>query len=143
MTWWWVLVLSLQVQSPASCEGQLTNLDRHRAAAFATADPARLESVYTADSPARQRDADVIEQYRERGGTVIGALPRIAECSVIEQTSTRLDVEIVDTLGPTHVRWADGTRTRLPRDQPTRRNMILRLTDDGWRISESLGPAPR
>lgn len=143
MTWWWVLVLSLQVQSPDSCEGHLVSLDRHRAAAFATTDPARLDRVYTADSPVRQRDADVIEQYRERGGTVIGALPQVAECTVLDQTSTRLDIEVVDTLGPALVRWADGDRARLPRDQPTRRHLVLSLTDDGWRISESLVPAPR
>lgn len=129
MTWWWVLVLSLQVQSPDSCEGHLLSLDRQRAAAYATADPVRLHRVYTADSAARQRDVEVIEQYRERGGTVIGALPQVAECAVRKATSTSLDLEVVDTLGPTRVRWADGTHTQLPRDQPTRRNLVLRLTD--------------
>ncbi|MGJ9423710.1 hypothetical protein [Aeromicrobium sp. CF3.5] len=141
MTWWWVLVLSLQVQVPGACEGQLVTLDRHRAAAFATADVTRLEEVYTVDSPSRERDTEVIEQYRERGATVIGALPRISECTVLDRSSTRLDLEVVDTLGAAHVWWDDGTRTRLPRDQPTRRHLVLRLTENGWRISESREPA--
>ncbi len=143
MTWWWLLVLSLQVQAPGACDGLVQSLDRHRAASFAAADVQRLAEVYTTDSAAGQRDAEVIEQYRERGATVIGALPEVSECSVREQTSTMIDVEVVDTLGPSHVRWDDGSRTRLPRDQPTRRHVVLRLTADGWRISESLVPAPR
>lgn len=141
MTWWWVLVLSLQVQAPGACEGHLALLDRHRAAAFATADPSRLDEVYTSDSPALQQDRDVIERYRERGGIVIGALPRVLECTVLDRTSSTLDLEVVDALGPAHVRWDDGTQTQLPTDQPTRRHLVLRLTGNGWRISESLAPA--
>ncbi len=140
MTWWWVLILALQVQAPDVCTGQLATLDRHRAAAFASADASRLADVYTVDSASRARDEAVIEQYRERGATVIGALPQVAECTVRERTATTLDLEVVDTLGATHVRWDDGTQTTLPRDQPTRRLLELRLTDRGWRISESLEP---
>lgn len=142
MTWWWVLALSLQVQAPDACEGRLATLDRHRAAAFATADAARLDRVYVDDSPVRQRDAEMIEQYRARGGVVIGALQQVSTCTVMEQTTTTVRLDVVDRLGPAHVRWDDGTRTALPTDQPTRRVLVLSLTDAGWRISGSLRPAP-
>lgn len=143
MAWWWLLVMALQVQASDPCGGLLADLDRERAAAFATADPARLDRVYTTTSEARDRDAAVIAQYRDRGGTVIGALPVVAECSVVRRTGTTIELDVVDALGPAHVRWDDGSTARLPTDRPTRRILTLEATADGWRVSGSRSPASR
>lgn len=143
MVWWWLLVMALQVQSPDPCHGVLADLDRERAAAFVTADPTRLDRVYTTISEARDRDAEVIAQYRDRGGTVIGALPVVAECRVVRRSGTMIELDVVDALGPAHVRWDDGSTARLPTDRPTPRLLTLEATADGWRVSGSRSRASR
>ncbi len=146
MTWWWLLVLGLQAVVPTDASGrcapELAGLDRARAAAFASADPDRLNQVYAARSPLMTVDARTIADYQARGGRVVGALMRIAACEEVERTDATIRLDVVDALGQAVVRWDDGRITVLPRDRPTRRSVTLRLTDRGWRISGSQQPAP-
>jgi hypothetical protein len=140
MDWLWVLLVAVRAVSPAPDDQwatRLTALDRVRAEAFASDDPARLDDVYAAGSGAAAADADTISGYARRGGHVVGAELRILSCHVVRASRDRVRLEIVDRLGPARVVWGDGTTTDLPRDQPTRRQVTLVRTSGGWRISGS------
>ena len=146
MTWWWLLVMALRAAVPADphggCGAELVALDRTRAEAFASGDPALLAHVYEAGSPLRDADARTIAAYRARGGRVAGAMLQVSQCRVVERTTTLIRLDVVDALGPAIVRWDDGGVTVLPRDRSTRREVTLRHTSEGWRISGSQPPAP-
>ncbi len=146
MTWWWLLVLALRAAVPADshggCASELAALDRVRAMAFASADPALLADVYVVGSPLQDVDARTIADYRSRGGRVVGALLQISQCRELERTGAVIRLDVAEALGPSIVRWDDGGVTALPRDRPTRRQITIRHTDDGWRISGSQPPAP-
>ncbi|MGB9013114.1 MAG: hypothetical protein WCB95_09695, partial [Aeromicrobium sp.] len=128
--------------SHAGCARELAALDRVRATAFASADPALLADVYVAGSPLQDVDALTIAHYRSRGGRVVGAVLQVSQCRELERTAATIGLEVVEALGPSLVRWDDGGATALPRDRPTRRQITLRHTADGWRISGSQPPAP-
>ena len=146
MTWWWLLVLALRAAMPIDthdgCATELAALDRVRATAFASAEPAMLAKVYEAGSPLQDLDARTIANYRARGGHVVGALLQISQCREVKRTSAVIRLDVVDALGPAVVRWDDGGVTPLPRDRSTRRQITLRHTADGWRISGSQPPVP-
>lgn len=140
MDWLWVLIVAIRAVSPAPDDQwatRLGELDRVRAEAFATADPRRLDDVYADGSRARRADAASIEAYARREGRVVGAELRILTCRIIGETPDRVRLEVVDQLGPTTVVWSDGTSRSLPRDQPSRREVIVVRTDEGWRIAGS------
>lgn len=144
--WWWLLVVTLRAavpgHPPGECAAELVTLDRVRATAFATANPALLAQVYVDGSPLREVDARTIADYRSRGGRVAGAQLLIARCRQIERTASVIRLEVDELLGPAVVRWDDGGSTLLPRDRTTRRQITLRRSADGWRISGSRQPAP-
>ncbi len=147
MTWWWLLVIvvraALPIDAHGGCASELAALDRVRTAAFASADPALLDRVYDEeDSPLRDVDARAIADYRARGGRVVGAQLQISQCREVERTAAVIRLDVVDALGPAVVRWDDGDVTPLPRDRSTRRQITLRHTADGWRISGSQPPGP-
>ena len=140
MDWMWVLLVAVRALSPAPDDRwatTLNGLDRVRAEAFATADPSRLGDVYAPGSTGERRDAAVIASYEQRGGRVVGAELRIIDCRVVRSTDQQAQLEVVDRLGPAHVVWDDGTTTDLPRDRASRRLVVLRRTDEGWRIAGS------
>lgn len=140
MDWWWVLVVAIRAVSPDVDDQwatQLTELDRTRATAFATADPGRLDDVYAPGSGGRRTDAATIERYAARDGRVLGAELRVLSCRVVRATGDRVRLEVVDQLGPSHVRWGDGSTTALPEDRPSRREVTVVRTAEGWRIAEA------
>lgn len=146
MDWLWVIILVLRQASTAPDDQwatRLATLDRERAAAFATADPRRLERVYVAGSSARTQDSRTIRTYARRGGRVLGAELRVLSCRVVRATPARVTLDVVDVLAPAQVAWRDGSSTELPRDQPSRRRVTLQRTPEGWRLAGSVGLSPR
>lgn len=140
MDWLWVLLIAARGLSTAPEDRwstRLAELDHAREAAFASADPVRLDDVYVAGSSGRRADAATIEAYDRRGGRVVGADLRILRCRIVRASRDRVQLEVVDRLARSRVVWDDGTSTDLPRDRPTRRVMTLRRTDAGWRIASS------
>ena len=141
MTWWWVLALTVPPGVADRCAGEVVLLDRARAMAYATGDPARLEAVYTAHSPLLTQDQATLAAYTARGGRVI-AFVRVSRCREIARTARTKTVQVTDALGVAHVTWDDGSVDRLPDDRATRRVVTLRMTADGWRISGSRPAEP-
>lgn len=140
MGWWWIVVVLIRGVSPAPDDQwatRLTELDRVRAEAFATVDPGRLDDVYVGGSRAWRTDAASIDAYARREGRVVGAELRILTCHVIQASPDRVRLDVVDQLGPAKVVWGDGTSRALPRDQPSRREVTVVLTPEGWRIAET------
>ncbi len=136
----WMFVLISVVTSIADSHeirwaGVLDGLDAARAEAFAQADPKQLDRVYVDGSAARAVDAALIADYAGRGGRVVGAELDLLSCNVRRATGARVSLEIVDQLAAARVEWDDGSSRALPRDQPTRRVVVLVRTSAGWRIA--------
>lgn len=112
-------------------------LDQHRAAAFATVDVPRLADVY-ADASVATADRRAVKKYRERGVRVVGAVMHRESCRVSGRTPDRIELDVVDRLGPA---VAVGREIRaLPHDRPTRHRVTLVWTPAGWRIGAVAGP---
>lgn len=116
----------------------LGGLDAVRAEAFATVDPARLDDVYV-DRRAAREDVDILTSYRRRGFHLEGMALIREFCRVSERAPDRVVLEVVDRLGPTWARSADGSRRRLPRDRPTHRTVVLEQVGVAWRVAEVHG----
>ena len=112
----------------------LGGLDMVRREAFVTGEMARLRDVYT-DERAALADAEVLRSYRERGLRLDGMVMVRESCRVTARSSHRVTLDVVDHLGPTTVRTADGRPRDLPRDRPTRRIVVLERVGDVWRIA--------
>lgn len=115
----------------------LAHLDEARAGAFTDADVSGLDAVYPAGSELQQQDRDLLGSYRERGLTLDGMHMRVRSLEVLDRTATSARLSVVDQLGPTRVRTADGHWRELPSDRPTRRIVTLELTAAGWRITSA------
>jgi len=111
----------------------LGGLDAVRAQVFVSGDEARLRDVYV-DERAARADTDVLRSYRERGLLLAGMVLVRESCRVTDRSQKGVTLDVVDHLGPTSVRTADGRRRGLPRDGSTRRAVVLERTDDGWRV---------
>ncbi|HSI26073.1 MAG TPA: hypothetical protein VK948_01595 [Aeromicrobium sp.] len=112
----------------------LAGLDQERAAAYALVDPGRLRQVYSPASVAAD-DRAVIESYRRRGARVAGAVMHRISCAVAARTPDRIDLDVVDQLGPAVAISRQGRIRLLPRDGPTRHGITLIRTGAGWRIA--------
>jgi len=144
MDWWWTVLALTAHLGPGEDDRWarvLTGLDLQRAVALCDADVSALREVYVSDAAAAD-DADLIDAYRARGGRLEGAVLRIERVDVRRASDLEVELDVVDRLGPARVRWDDGSATALPTDEPTRRFVVLRWTDDGWRISEARRRAP-
>jgi hypothetical protein len=140
MDWLWVLIVAFRAVSPAPDDQwavRLAQLDQARERAFASADPALLDAVYAPGSRGRRADAHLIDAYERRGGRVVGAELRVLSCRTLRDERGRVRLEVVDQLGAARVEWDDGTSTRLPRDRPSRREIALVRTPQGWRIASA------
>jgi len=144
MDWWWTVLALTAHLGPGEDDRWarvLTGLDLQRAVALHTADATALRGVYASEAAAAD-DADLIDAYRARGGRLEGAVLRVEQVDVRRAVDDEVVLDVVDRLGPARVRWDDGSATALPADEPTRRRVVLRWTDDGWRISEARRRAP-
>jgi hypothetical protein len=108
MDWLWVVVMAVRAASPAADDRwavTLAGLDEQRAVAFARAEPRRLEGVYARGSRALSADARTISGYATRDARVVGARLRILSCRVIDSSSRRVRLDVVDRLGPARIAW--------------------------------------
>jgi hypothetical protein len=112
----------------------LGGLDAARTQAFVADDQERLGDVYAGERAARA-DIGVLRSYRERGLRLEGMLLVRESCRVTASSRQRVTIDVVDRLGPTSVRQADGRRLDLPRDRPTRRTVVLERVGDVWRVA--------
>ena len=112
----------------------LGGLDAVRTQAFVTGDVARLRDVYV-DGRVAGADAGVLRSYRDRGLRLGGMVLVRESCRVTGRSRASITLDVVDRLGPTWVRTADGRRRDLPRDRPTRRTVVLERSEVGWRVA--------
>ena len=112
----------------------LGRLDAVRVEALAAADPRSLARVH-AGAAGRAADAEVIAAYRERGLRIRGAALRRLSCSVREESSTSVVLDVVEALGPTWVVDDDGRWRRLPEPGSVPRRITMVHTEQGWRIA--------
>lgn len=112
----------------------LGGLDASRSQAFVSGDRHRLSEVYI-DEHAARADSDVLDAYRERGLRLEGMRLVRDSCRVTDRSQHRVTLDVVDRLGPTTVRMADGRHRDLPRDRPTRRTVVLERVGDVWRVA--------
>lgn len=128
---WWGTVLGPGDADPVCL--RLGLLDVARVEAFVSGQPDRLSDVYA--SPGLQRaDVAVLRGWAERGFRLQGMGQLRSSCRVVDETSGRVRLEVVDHLAPTRA-VRDGQVHPLPVDQPTRHTVELVETDDGWRVS--------
>ena len=111
----------------------LGGLDVVRTEAFVMGDVHRLRDVYV-DERAARADADILRSYRERGLRLDGMVLVRDSCRVIASSRQRVELDVVDHLGPTSVRTADGHRRDLPHDRPTQRTVVLERVGGVWRV---------
>lgn len=137
-TWWITLtaVLSTLVGAGDTHPACLTlgGLDVRRASVFATSRSALLEDVYV-DEQAREADRVLVREYRGRGLRLVGLSMVRSSCRVLDETPTRIRLDVVEALGPTWAVDATGGATLLPRDRPTRHVVTLAEVDGAWRVA--------
>lgn len=110
--------------------------DRERADAWRRGDPDSLAGLYTAGSAAGVADRDLLAAYADRGLRVAGLRMQRAAVRVQVADDSRLVLEVVDRLVGAVAVERDGTRIALPRDDWSRRRVVLRRVAGGWRVVE-------
>ena len=112
----------------------LGGLDVARAEALADGNLSDLRSVY-ADTTAASADAQLLKRYAARGLRVVGAGMVRSECRVVARSAARVELDVTERLART---WAVGPTdetTLLPRDETSRRRVILTGGAGRWRIA--------
>lgn len=113
----------------------IQQLDHARAKAFSKLDPALLDAVYTADSPALVIDRRLITDLQAKGYRVSGAQHELAS-AVPEPAGSGIKLVVTDSL-PSYV-ITDGSGRAVGRTDargPSQRIMLLDTTIVGFRIS--------
>ena len=116
-------------------------LDRVRERAWAAADPELLRAVYASGTAAGQTDAAALERLRGQGRTAVGVRHRVVGAQARSVTDARVELRVVDVLGPQEVRDARG---RLVERRPGRGarayDVVLLRTAEGWRVEQVSSP---
>jgi hypothetical protein len=110
-----------------------------RAEAFARADPAGLDAVYTADSPLLAADGAAVRALADAGELLAGFAPRVGELVAVAASADRVRLEVRDG-------WADYAVVSAsdPAGPPLRSvagrpqapvELELVRQPDGWRIT--------
>jgi hypothetical protein len=106
--------------------------DDRRAAAWAAGDEAALRHAYTPGSVAGRRDVAMLRAWDAAGLRVAGLRMQLLAVDARSRTAGRLVLGVTDRL-------AGGVavpgRVALPRDQPSRHVVTLRLVSGEWRVS--------
>jgi hypothetical protein len=119
---------------PSVARSVLQRLLRHRAAAYASGDPAALSDVFVRGSPVLRRDQALLRAWSRRSLTVRGAVVLVRSVHVLAARPGRVVVRSVDRLGPVAAAWGNRI-VALPRDQPSRHRIVLVRRDEAWRIA--------
>jgi hypothetical protein len=110
--------------------------DDRRARAYARGDPAGLAELYVPGSRTGAADVTVLQGYVARGLRVSGMRTQVLGADVVRHTARRLVVEVTDVLLGAVAR--SGERGwLLPRDQPSRRRVVLVREDGRWQVEEA------
>jgi len=115
----------------------LQSWDAGRARAWASADVAALQALYTAGSAAGERDASMLLRWRERGLRVEDMQTQLLATQVVAQTADRLVLVVTDRLASA-VAVGRGPRALLPADQPTTRRVTFRRVGARWLVASVL-----
>ncbi|WP_448623971.1 protein kinase domain-containing protein [Geodermatophilus sp. URMC 64] len=126
---------------PAGWQPVLAELYGRRAEAFATASPGPLDDVYTEDSAQRAADVAFVEELAAAGQVLRGFAPSVLRVTAVTLDGDRAEVELVDAWPGYDVvpaGTADGPAVRSAPGRPEAPvRMVLRRTDDGWRIEHA------
>ena len=113
----------------------LNQLGRQRSSIWQRSRPAELGRVFAPGSSVLRRDRQSLLAYAARGVRVDGATVVFGpvESAITAQRSVTLVV--VDRLEEVVASVERAGSRSLPRDEPTRHEVVLRQTTAGWRIS--------
>jgi len=138
----WVVILAAVALSHALAgpaderwAAVLDGFDQVRSRAFEEGRADALEAVYPEGSELLEQDKELLASYVRRGVDIERMRMELLESEVVSATPVHVTLRVTDQLMQATIRLSDGTARDLPRDQPTRRNIELSLTPEGWRIS--------
>lgn len=121
--------------------------DRSRAHAWRIGDQAALARLYAPGSAAGAADRELLAAYARRGLRVTGLSMQRAAVEVVTQDDERIVMVVTDRVVGAAAVGPRG-RINLPRDDWSRRLVVLRASGDQWRVvdvrdvSAGLSPAP-
>ncbi|GAB3763426.1 hypothetical protein FB382_001210 [Nocardioides ginsengisegetis] len=110
--------------------------DAARAAAWAHADVPALRSLYAAGSASGAADVAMLREWRARGVRVEGMSMQVLAARELSATSHRLVLRVTDRLVGAQAVVA-GRRVPLPRDEVSRRVLVLVRVAGEWRVEEA------
>jgi hypothetical protein len=118
----------------------LGQLYTRRSGAYAATDPAWLSDVYTPDSALLVRDGDQLAALAAAGETVAGFTPTVRRVTSVVEDDGAVVVDLVDEV-PAYrvvpVGDAGGPGRDVAERAPAEVRMILRRTEQGWRIADA------
>lgn len=120
---------------------ELATLDLHRSVAISSASADQLGALFVDDAAAASEVA-VLQQWTDRGLVLESAMIVIGSCAVTDDRGGRVVLEVVDRLAPTRAVDTFGRSTALPRDDWSRRSVVLQDVDGQWRYAGGSPPAP-
>lgn len=121
----------------------VAGLYEQRAAAFAEAEPAALDAVYTADAPLRDRDRQELAAMATAGQVLRGFDPRVVEVLEVGRPEPgRVRLLLVDTVPAYRVQshgaaGAAVDAVTVPGRGEAQVRMVLDRAPDGWRIADA------
>ena len=117
--------------------GVLDALDAARAVAFARADAEVLTAAYAPGSPGLAADGQLVRRLAAAGQTASGVRHAVQSVQVLQATSDRARLRVVDVLAAHEVRDARGTVVlRTPARGQAAHLVELVRTPAGWRLVE-------
>ncbi|MBA2509769.1 MAG: hypothetical protein H0V32_13920 [Nocardioidaceae bacterium] len=111
----------------------LSALLARRERAYASGQVSGLRLVHQHGSPMLAADRAVLRSWVRRDLTVSWA-SRLARVRLVTRQPGSARLRTVSSLQRAVATGRDGSRRRLPRDQPTAHRVLLVRTADGWRI---------
>ncbi|MEP6667427.1 MAG: hypothetical protein ABJA81_13345 [Nocardioidaceae bacterium] len=113
----------------------LRDLDNRRADAWRLGRSGRLTAVYVPGSAALARDRAMLDAYTGRGFRVAGAKLCFIRVALIDREGGSVRLRTVDQLRLATARLDNGRALALPRDRPTRHEIVLERWGREWRIA--------
>ena len=109
--------------------------DVRRAAAWTSADPGALRSLYTPGSRTGRADVALLGGYAARGIDVAGLRMQLLAVDVVERSVDRVVLVVTDRLA--YVEASHGGRTvTLPSDLPSTHRVTLVRVGEAWLVDE-------
>ena len=119
----------------------LDQLDAARADAFARADPALLQQVWSPGSAGRAADVDVVRRLAAAGQRAVGLRHRLRDVQVVRASPTATRLRVVDVLAAHEVLDREGRAvSRVAERGSTTWSVSLVHSATGWRLG-SVEPA--